>query len=65
MPAYDPDAEITGLTLTIPSWASSIDRTMQKADLTGVSDKAKNKLAEALHDLQDTIANMLTAIKEG
>lgn len=65
MPAYDPDAEITGLTLTIPSWASSIDRTMQKADLTGVSDKARNKLAEALHDLQDTIANMLTAIKEG
>jgi len=65
MPAYDPDAEITGLTLTIPSWASSIDRTMQKADLTGVSDKARNKLAEALHDLQETIENMLTAIKEG
>lgn len=64
MPAYDPDAEITGLTLTIPSWASSIDRTMKKADLTGVSDNARSKLAKALHDLQDTIADMLTAIKE-
>ena len=65
MPAYDPDAEITGLTLTIPSWASSIDRTMQKADLTVVSDNARSKLAKALHNLQDTIADMLTAIKEG
>lgn len=64
MPAYDPDAEITGLTLTIPSWASSIDRTRKKADLTGVSDNARSKLAKALHDLQDTIADMLTAIKE-
>ena len=64
MPAYDPDAEITGLTLTIPSWASSIDRTRKKADLTGVSNNARSKLAKALHDLQDTIADMLTAIKE-
>ena len=64
MPAYDPDAEITGLTLTIPSWASSIDRTRKKADLTGVSDNARSKLAKALHDLQDTISDMLTAIKE-
>lgn len=65
MPAYDPDAEITGLTLTIPSWASSIDRTRQKADLTGVSNNARNKLAEALQSLQETIADMLAAIKEG
>jgi hypothetical protein len=27
MPAYDPDAEISSLTLTIPSWISSIERT--------------------------------------
>ena len=65
MPAFDPDAEITGLTLTIPSWASSIERTRQKADLTGVSDNARNKLAEALLSLQETISDMLAAIKEG
>lgn len=65
MPAFDPDAEITGLTLTIPSWASSIERTRQKADLTGVSDNARNKLAEALLSLQETTSDMLAAIKEG
>ena len=64
MPAYDPDAEITGLTLTIPSWSSSIDRTKNKADLSSISDNARVRLAEALAELQIKIAEMLDAIKE-
>ena len=64
MPAFDPDAEITGLTLTIPSWASSIDRTRSKADLSIVSDKARDRLAEALTQLQVKVSDMLTALKE-
>ena len=64
MPAYDPDAEITGLTLTIPSWSSSIDRTKNKADLNSISDNARIRLAEALAELQLKIAEMLDAIKE-
>jgi len=64
MPAFDPDAEIIGLTLTIPSWASSIDRTRTKTDLRIVSNNAKSKLVEALIDLQCRISNMLSAIKE-
>lgn len=64
MPAFDPDAEITGLTLTIPSWASSIDRTRSKADLRIVSDKARGRLAEALTELQDKVSEMLAALKE-
>ena len=64
MPAYDPDAEITGLTLTIPSWSSSIDRTKNKADLSSISDNARIRLAEALAELQLKIAEMLDAIKE-
>ena len=64
MPAFDPDAEITGLTLTIPSWASSIDRTRSKADLRIVSDKARDRLAEALTELQHKVSDMLTALKE-
>ena len=63
MPVFDPDAEITGLTLTIPSWASSIDRTRTKTDLSIVSDHARNKLAEALADLQFRISNMLSVMK--
>ena len=64
MPAFDPDAEITGLTLTIPSWASSIDRTRSKADLSIVSDRARDRLAEALTELQGKVSDMLIALKE-
>lgn len=64
MPKYDPDAEITGLTLTIPSWASSIDRTRSKADFENISDNARNKLSGALQNLMEAINEMLSAIKE-
>lgn len=64
MPAFDPDAEITGLTLTIPSWASSIDRTRTKANLTIISSKARNNLIEALLNLQIAIEEMCEAVKE-
>lgn len=51
MPAFDPDAEITGLTLTIPSWGSSIERVRTKSDLTIVSNGARQKLVNALSEL--------------
>lgn len=64
MPAFDPDAEITALTLTIPSWASSIKRTQTNTDFDSVSDYAKNKLTDTLIVLQHTIAKLLSEIKE-
>lgn len=64
MPEYDPDAEIAGLTLTIPSWANSINRTKTNADLTQISLKARMSLEHALFDLQATIEEFLRAIKE-
>ncbi len=62
MPAFDPDAEIIGLTLTIPSWSGSIDRTISRSNLNIVSVEAKTRLASALLDLQRKTAEMLTAI---
>ena len=59
MPDFDPDAEITGLTLTIPSWASSISRTQSNISL-----KARMNLEHALFNLQATIEELLRAIKE-
>ena len=64
MPEYDPDAEITGLTLTIPSWANSINRTKSNTDLSCISLKARMSLEHALFDLQATIEDLLNAIKE-
>ncbi len=64
MPAFDPDAEVIGLTLTIPSWTSSIDRTKAAADLRTVSPPAKRRLEDALLSLQNKAQAMIRAIKE-
>ena len=63
MPAYDPDAEVIGLTLTIPSWSSSINR-IAHSNLDIVSDGARLKLHHALLELQDIVNTMISAIKE-
>ena len=64
MPEFDPDAEISSLALTIPSWASSIERTRSRADLSIVSDAARHRLIGALSNLQDSVSGMITAIEE-
>lgn len=64
MPEFDPDAEISSLTLTVPSWASSIERTRDRANLNIISPGARSKLRSVLRNLQITIDEMLEAIKE-
>lgn len=64
MPIYDPDAEISSLTLTIPSWVSSINRTLSIADFNKVSDNAKIKLQNELKNLEYTVNAMLLAVEE-
>ena len=43
-PMHDPDAEIAGLTLTVPSWVSSIERARNNADMNAASTSAKSNL---------------------
>lgn len=64
MPEFDPDAEISSLTLTIPSWKSSIERTKNNADLTIVSSQAKDSLVQALLELRKTIADLLSEMED-
>ncbi|MGM9936793.1 MAG: hypothetical protein ACI38A_05565 [Candidatus Ornithomonoglobus sp.] len=64
MPVFDPDAEVTELTLTMPSWISSIKRTQSNANLSVVTAKAKEKLTVQLSALKETIENMLSLISE-
>ena len=63
MTAYYPDAEVTGLTLTIPSWMSSIDRTKSMAHLEAISPAARQSLWAALTELEVKIQEMLSAIE--
>ena len=65
MPVFDPDAEITALTLTIPSWASSIKRARTNTDFDRISNYAKGKLRETLVEFQYIILKILSEIKEG
>lgn len=65
MPAYDPDAAISSLALTIPSWRSSIERARNGSDMEQVSEKAKEYLRRELTSLRTTIENMITIVQEG
>ena len=63
MPEYNPDAEVTGLTLTVPSWGSSIYRVLNHSDLRSTTPQARDKLVVALSDLQKAIEALLRAVK--
>ena len=64
MPQYDPDAPAVELSLTVPSWTSSIQRAKKNIDADVVSDRAKEKLREVLGELIDNVAEILVLIKE-
>ncbi len=64
MPTFDPDAEATELTLTMPSWIGSIKHTQSNADLKIISPAAKSRLIDTLQNLIDTGKEFLTLIEE-
>ena len=64
MPQYDPDAEITSLAITIPSWISSIERLQTHSDMEKTSRKARERLRTVLLDMQKSIATLLQIIEE-
>ena len=63
MPEYDPDAELTSLSLTLYSWINSINR-ICNTDVSSSSFKAKNDLVLALGQLSDS-ARELSQYLEG
>ena len=64
MPAFDPDADINVLTLTIPSWSSSMDRVRKQADLSIISSHARHGLIKQLYSLVDHANELLSMIEE-
>ena len=63
MPKYDPDMELNGLALTIPTWTAAIARAESKSDIALVSDKAKDQVRKSLNYLEDQIQKTLEALK--
>lgn len=64
MPAYDADADVNVLTLTIPSWYSSINRVRTKTDLSVISENAKAGLVRELQALVQHAEEMLATLEE-
>ena len=64
MPAYDPDAEISSLALTIPSWISTINRVRNTTTISETSEPARSRLKDALQSLKGTADMMLSALRE-
>lgn len=63
MPAYDPDMELRGLTLTIPTWIMVIARVRKKIDQA--TDQGKTQLAQSLTKLEAEIDDLLGVIEHG
>ena len=63
MPAYDPDAIINEILLTVPSWKNELDRLIKNDDLTGTSKEARQKLINVLSDLQLSVSQLQSIIK--
>ena len=63
MPAYDPDMELRGLTLTIPTWIMAITRVEKKTE--SATEKARTQLAQSLVRLEEQIDELLGVMGYG
>lgn len=64
MPAYDPDAEIVSLSLTIPSWRSSIFRVRDVSNIRKTTGEARLRLKNELIRLKSATDKLLYILRE-
>jgi predicted house-cleaning noncanonical NTP pyrophosphatase (MazG superfamily) len=64
IPEYDPDAQISSLTYTIPSWTGMVDKAFMNTDFTQVSAKALYKFRKELTVLTSTAEAILRVFEE-
>lgn len=64
LPTPDPDAEVSSLALTIPTWVNSIRRKCNATNFDEVSLDAKSKLEAELRCLQDEISVAISFLRE-
>lgn len=64
MPVTDPDAELTSLKFTIPSWSKTISRTMELTDFPSTSASARQEVKTQLVNLTRKINRLLKQLEE-
>lgn len=61
-PVFNPDSAISSLTLTMPTWISSMNRTFETANMALVTVAARNALKQELIQLRSVIDGILQFI---
>lgn len=64
IPEYDPDAQVSGLIYTIPSWISAIERVLMGGNIQLISEQAKKRLAKELYALKESVDSMVKGLTE-
>lgn len=64
MPAYNPDADINSLCMTIGSWVSSMERVNRTANYSMISRRAMLELMKQLTILENTISTLQKSLIE-
>lgn len=64
MPDYDPDADLAGLKLTIPSWIGSIERVKNSGNFEKATSNMKIQLISVLKELDNAVKNILKLMEE-
>ncbi|NLG05264.1 MAG: hypothetical protein GX567_15805 [Clostridia bacterium] len=64
LPKYDPDAEVSSLTLTIPTWISSMSRTKKNTNFDTITPEARKRLRLQLENIKCAIEELMALTKE-
>ena len=63
MPPFDPDMELKGLTLTIPTWMAAIARAEKNTNMELATERVKAQLTATLGRLEEQIHRTLEVLK--
>lgn len=63
-PAYDPDAQISSLTYTVPTWTKAVERAFNDSDFSEISIKARRNLITVLSELRRTADAVIEILME-
>ena len=59
---FDPDMELRGLALTLPTWMNALERARLKTDMGRASDLMKRQLADILNRFRQQIDQMMEVL---
>ena len=62
MPQYDPDADIMGIALTIPSWIKALNRAVEHTDILATTKKGRDTLRDQLYALDDAVIKVISTM---